>query len=84
MSSIACIGGRAGAAGCIFGELLQRAVLLPGESEVDQLHKSWALMGTPTPETWPEFAGLVAAKVHQTKTDCCEPCILAEYDIQEL
>jgi len=48
--------------GCIFGELLQRAVLLPGESEVDQLHKSWALMGTPTPETWPEFAGLIAVK----------------------
>lgn len=54
--------------GCIFGELLQRAVLLPGESEIDQLHKTWALIGSPTPATWPEYSGLIAAKNMTFKT----------------
>lgn len=48
--------------GCIFGELLQRAVLLPGSSEIDQLNQSWALVGTPTKETWPLFPELTTAK----------------------
>lgn len=48
--------------GCIFGELLQRAVLLPGESEIDQLNKSWELIGTPNKDTWPEFSSLITTK----------------------
>lgn len=53
--------------GCIFGELLQRSVLLPGDTEVDQLTKSWALIGTPTEEAWPEYAKLVETKKFKFK-----------------
>jgi len=42
--------------GCIFGELLQRGVCIPGESELDQLSRMFKLCGTPTEESWPEYA----------------------------
>src|ERR1700761_1691918 len=39
--------------GCIFAELLTKDPLFQGKNEVDQLSKIFALLGTPTTETWP-------------------------------
>lgn len=46
------------AMGCLFGQLLQREILFPGENELDQLQKIIALMGQPTAEEWPEYDAL--------------------------
>lgn len=40
--------------GCILGELLVQAAILPGKSETEQLDKIFELCGTPTNETWPD------------------------------
>lgn len=48
--------------GCIFAELLTKDPLLQGKNEVDQLSKIFALLGTPTSETWPGFRSLPNAK----------------------
>jgi len=39
--------------GCIFAELVNRAPLFPGDSEIDQLFKIFRLLGTPNEEVWP-------------------------------
>ena len=44
--------------GCIFGELILNAPLLPGSSEVEQLTFISALIGSPSPETWPKLRKL--------------------------
>lgn len=41
------------AAGCIFAELMLRLPYLAGESDMDQLDKIFAALGTPTEEEWP-------------------------------
>ena len=41
--------------GCIFGELLTKDAILQGKGELDQIQKTFALLGTPTDESWPEF-----------------------------
>lgn len=38
--------------GCIFAEMVMRAPLFPGDSEIDQLHKIFYALGTPTDEMW--------------------------------
>lgn len=38
--------------GCIFAEMVMRAPLFPGDSEIDQLHKIFNALGTPTQEMW--------------------------------
>lgn len=48
--------------GCIFAELLTKDPLIQGKNEVDQLSKIFALLGTPTNETWPGFRSLPNAK----------------------
>lgn len=48
--------------GCIFAELLTKEPLLAGKNEVDQLSQIFALLGTPTNETWPGFRSLPNAK----------------------
>ena len=40
-------------AGAIFGELLTRGPLLPGDSDIDQLLRTLRLLGTPTGDRWP-------------------------------
>ncbi|KYQ90248.1 putative protein serine/threonine kinase [Tieghemostelium lacteum] len=49
-------------AGCIFAEILSREVLLPGNSDIDQLDKIFKLLGTPTPQIWPDFYSLPLVK----------------------
>jgi len=39
-------------AGCIFGELLSKKPLFPGDSEIDQLFKIFRQLGTPTEDVW--------------------------------
>ncbi|NXD87876.1 CDK3 kinase, partial [Halcyon senegalensis] len=39
--------------GCIFGEMVTRKALFPGDSEIDQLFRIFRTLGTPTEETWP-------------------------------
>lgn len=39
--------------GCIFAEMVMRAPLFPGDSEIDELFRIFRTLGTPTEETWP-------------------------------
>ncbi|XP_028780861.1 probable serine/threonine-protein kinase At1g54610 [Neltuma alba] len=39
-------------AGCILGELLARKPIMPGRTEVEQLHKIYRLCGSPSDEYW--------------------------------
>ena len=39
--------------GCIFGELVLRKPLFPGQGEFDQLTKIFKDLGFPTEDTWP-------------------------------
>lgn len=48
--------------GCIFAEMVMKAPLFAGDSEIDQLYKIFSALGTPTDEMWdgvtdlPEYA----------------------------
>ena len=44
--------------GCIFGELIHMSPLFRGESEQDQLHKIYKLLGTPSEKIWPDYKKL--------------------------
>eukprot|EP00164_Ancoracysta_twista_P011021 GFYU01016832.1.p1 GENE.GFYU01016832.1~~GFYU01016832.1.p1 ORF type:complete len:328 (+),score=71.32 GFYU01016832.1:85-1068(+) len=46
------------AVGCIFAELMLRTPYFPGESDIDQLSKIFAALGTPTEENWPGMTTL--------------------------
>lgn len=41
--------------GCIFGELLNKSPLFPGETDIEQLAIVLRHLGSPTSETWPEL-----------------------------
>jgi serine/threonine protein kinase len=44
--------------GCIVAEMFTKKPLFPGESEIDQLHKIFKILGTPTVEVWPGLLSL--------------------------
>lgn len=44
--------------GCIIAEMVSGSPLFPGDSEIDELHKIFEVLGTPTEETWPGFTKL--------------------------
>ncbi|XP_066366304.1 LOW QUALITY PROTEIN: cyclin-dependent kinase D-1-like [Miscanthus floridulus] len=46
------------AAGCIFAELLTRRAFLQGSSDIDQLGKIFAALGTPKSSQWPDMVYL--------------------------
>ncbi|KAE9600238.1 putative protein-serine/threonine kinase CMGC-CDK-CDK7 family [Lupinus albus] len=46
------------AAACIFAELLLRRPFLQGSSDIDQLGKIFAALGTPSPSQWPDMVYL--------------------------
>jgi cell division cycle 2-like len=48
--------------GCIFGELLTKEPLFQGKTEVDQLSKIFAQLGTPNTKNWPTFRSLPNAR----------------------
>jgi len=39
--------------GCIFGELIAKRALFPGDSEIDELFRIFRTLGTPTEDMWP-------------------------------
>ncbi|KAJ1985651.1 cyclin-dependent kinase 5 [Dimargaris cristalligena] len=45
-------------AGCIFAEMASGFPLFSGNSHVDQLHKIFKILGTPTEERWPGLTSL--------------------------
>lgn len=49
------------ALGAIMAELYTLRPLFPGSSEADELVKIASVLGTPTPQTWPEGLRLAAA-----------------------
>ena len=53
--------------GCILGELITREAILQGQGELDQLDRIFALVGTPTPETWPGYESLPNAGMFRWK-----------------
>eukprot|EP01113_Clastostelium_recurvatum_P041161 TRINITY_DN6497_c0_g1_i1.p1 TRINITY_DN6497_c0_g1~~TRINITY_DN6497_c0_g1_i1.p1 ORF type:complete len:341 (+),score=42.17 TRINITY_DN6497_c0_g1_i1:25-1047(+) len=44
--------------GCIFAELMLRNPYFPGDSDLDQLGKIFAALGTPTDDIWPGMSSL--------------------------
>ncbi|KAK1131925.1 hypothetical protein K0M31_016069 [Melipona bicolor] len=42
--------------GCIFGELLNKSPLFPGETDIEQLAIVLKYLGSPTLETWPDLS----------------------------
>jgi len=44
--------------GCVFAELMLRVPLFPGNTELDQLSKIFACLGTPTEKDWPNMTAL--------------------------
>ncbi|KAH3686408.1 hypothetical protein WICPIJ_002587 [Wickerhamomyces pijperi] len=44
--------------GCIFAEMVNRKPLFAGDSEIDQIFRIFRILGTPTPEVWPDVAYL--------------------------
>ncbi|KAG2301030.1 hypothetical protein Bca52824_029681 [Brassica carinata] len=48
--------------GCIMAELLSQKPLFPGKTELDQLQKIFAVLGTPDEAIWPGFSSLPNAK----------------------
>ncbi|XP_035156435.1 cyclin-dependent kinase 20 isoform X9 [Callithrix jacchus] len=46
------------AVGCIMGELLNGSPLFPGENDIEQLCCVLRILGTPSPQVWPELAEL--------------------------
>lgn len=51
------------AAGSILGELIHHAPLMPGKTEPEQISLIFALLGTPTEDTWPELPQLPGSAV---------------------
>ncbi|XP_025279395.1 cyclin-dependent kinase 20 isoform X8 [Canis lupus dingo] len=46
------------AVGCILGELLNGSPLFPGENDIEQLCCVLRILGTPSPQVWPEITEL--------------------------
>jgi len=44
--------------GCIFYEMLTKKVLFPGDSEIDQLFRTFRILGTPNETQWTDIIGL--------------------------
>jgi len=48
--------------GCIFAEIITMKALLPGQGELDQLERTFKLLGTPNDDIWPGYSELPNAK----------------------
>jgi len=44
--------------GCVFAEMVTRTPLFPGDSEIDQLYKTFQILGTPNESLWPGVSQL--------------------------
>jgi len=71
-------------AGCIIGEMAIGLPIFPGDSEIDTYFKICRLMGTPTPETWPELHNLQWRKEYPSWPGTgLEPLLEARPDLGE-
>ncbi|KAH8926661.1 Pkinase-domain-containing protein [Atractiella rhizophila] len=48
--------------GCIFGELIGKQPMFPGDSEIDEIFKIFRLLGTPHEDVWPGVTTLEGYK----------------------
>jgi cell division cycle 2-like protein len=53
--------------GCIFGELITKDAILPGQGELDQIDQIFSLVGVPNESNWPSFAKLPNAGLFRWK-----------------
>lgn len=53
--------------GCIFAEVLTGDYFFEGTSELDQLHKIFALLGVPNKARWPGYEDLPQSKMFKWK-----------------
>lgn len=44
--------------GCIFGEMVTKRAIFPGDSEIDELYKIFQVLGTPNEQSWPGVSAL--------------------------
>ena len=44
--------------GCIIAEMSNKTVLFPGMTEIDQIHKIFKFLGTPTEDDWPDLISM--------------------------
>eukprot|EP01132_Coremiostelium_polycephalum_P004859 gene4859-6056_t len=44
--------------GCIFGEMLNKKALFPGDCEIDQIYRIFRILGTPNESNWPGVTSL--------------------------
>ena len=54
--------------GCIFAEMTTGKPLFPGKNNDDQLHKIFALLGTPNEQTWPRYSSACASRTEALAT----------------
>ncbi|QDZ23000.1 cyclin dependent kinase [Chloropicon primus] len=57
--------------GCIMAELLTRKPLFKGKTEIELIDKVFALLGTPTDESWPGFSEMKLVKKVKFKNHPC-------------
>jgi cell division cycle 2-like protein len=53
--------------GCIFGELITKDAILPGQGELDQIDQIFSLVGVPNERNWPSFDKLPNAGLFRWK-----------------
>ncbi|GMI95192.1 CYCLIN-DEPENDENT KINASE G2 [Hibiscus trionum] len=53
--------------GCIMAEMLAKEPLFKGKSEIDQIHKIFDTLGTPSQKIWAGFSELPGAKANYSK-----------------
>jgi len=58
--------------GCIFAEMITRKPLLMGDSQIDQLYKTFSLFGTPDESSWPGVSNLPHYKATFPKFKPCD------------
>ncbi|GAB5356243.1 hypothetical protein AAMO2058_000274100 [Amorphochlora amoebiformis] len=61
------------AVGCVFGELMTRRPVFPGEGELNQLSKIFGKLGTPTEEEWSERKNLPQSMMYNYEETKAEP-----------
>lgn len=66
--------------GCIMGELILNAPLLSGKSEMEQIHKIFNLVGSPTAENWPKHQDLPNLK--RFKFPACAPNLESKFPVR--
>jgi cell division cycle 2-like protein len=54
-------------AGCVMGELLHGEAIFPGQGDVDQLSKIFAMLGAPSEDRWPGWSSLPGASIVRWK-----------------